>query len=865
MAVFEITANGIKSLNDYVNNPNGGPTANLSWAQPFLVDNTFDPAVFTEFTSTEDQYAYLQERALWGYDLNNPSLIMSRPEGSGTDPDNPPAPLSDAARRGMNLDSIGNNYRKAINIQGNPIRKGIKDVKYDYVISQPYGTYLFNLLVIFNAFGVTNPQNAEQMPIFSFYFIGESAKKIGGEGTIVINGISRYENGAYQGAIEWINSDTTDASYIVRSSVDVLPGMGDPEVLNGNNVYLIDSGNDVVDDGPEPYGRDSVGNPYTAIRKGDGAQAVWTFSNFLVDLTQGGNVPISSLTSTSLVYDDSGPVKLKDISTNKMGRYIVQFLDGDSIGVCRTVSEIDEANKTISWLVGVANDPQATKFALYEDNTVYIGRSAQINPGLPGTTLTMDEDGDTYAFRPPTFGVVDLDSERPWPLFNLDEAGSTKVHSNRYSVTLTKAAPYFTVPGYVDHVNLSPQHFRQTFVASGNTETYSANSFIATRSYSQGVGFSQWEFFYPSNPVDNHPVIQEIKKAALSYPQSKLVAEVESVPTTLGTYPFSNTVVGVDGNIYFVPYNQQNVGVYDVLAETFQLKNYGLPSGTARFSGAVCAPNGKLYFIPATATSVLIVDPITDTSTTTNFGLDLTGNAKWSSGVVGEDGKIYCVPDDSSQVLVINPANDTAVLTNFGENLTGTGKWRQGVHGPDGKIYCIPYSSTDILIIDPKNNTAVRSTMEADLTGVAKWRDGALGADGKIYTSPYAANDILVIDTVTGVATRTTLGANFNGLVGPTAKWAHMAVSADGKIVATPHLTDKFLVIDTINQTATFDSLGITKTINENFFGMSLAPTGTLYTGPFAYDSIGARIVKVYSSVAPPLSDTATFSVFLNK
>src|SRR5690606_8344365 len=142
-----------------------------------------------------------------------------------------------------------------------------------------------------------------------------------------------------------------------------------------------------------------------------------------------------------------------------------------------------------------------------------------------------------------------LQSERPWPEFDLDTFdGSTNlILSNRYNVTLSQASPYFNIPGYLDHVNITNQHIRQTFVATGYSGLYPSNSFIATREWSDINGLSAWEYFYPSNLVDTHPIVQEIKKSQVAFPKAQAVTDKINLPDPPGTdHLRSASVLGVD-------------------------------------------------------------------------------------------------------------------------------------------------------------------------------------------------------------------------------------------------------------------------------------------------------------------------------
>lgn len=857
MADFQLTKVGIDSINAYSTSPAGGPRANLSWCQVFHVDNTFDMNDFSDIAVKEDQYAYIQARALWGYDLQNPTLIIDRPTDDNP-PLNPPLPLIDAARRGLNVDSAGGNYDTAFNLQGTPIRQGIHDVRYDYTIPVTQGTYTFNLMCIFNAEGIDPADRGteEQMPIFAAYISPQPITKIGGQGTIVINGVIRYMDGVLTDALEYIIETTERASLIKFSSVESLPTPTSP-ALADNNIFLIESGSDTTPTGPVPYGRDSEGNAYTALLKDD----LWCFSNFAVDITH-GQCTIESSTVNSIEYDDAlSP--LGDIDTNEMGNYIIQFTNGGSKGVCRTVSEINTSANTISWLVdvggGIAGD--TTTFALYESTALYIQRSAILEPGSNGQILTMISPSE-YAFRFGPFGYQALASEKLWPTLDIDTCipSVNFVKGDIYSVTVSQVSDYFNVPGIIHHYNVTSQHIRQMFIATGNSLIHGSNSFMATREWSETAGFSRWQIYRTEDQLPPvHPIVQEIRKAEISFPKVK--SNVDDLALSMST-TFLLPVLSQTGKIYYIPSRNpaanNQVGIYDILSDSFETPTFsGVTLTGSSWGGSALGVDGQIYSVPFNASNIFIIDPIDNTASLSNMGATISGSNLWFGLIPAPNGNLYGIPFDSTEVLIIDVEAGTATTTDFGLDLSGSNKWSSGQLGADGLIYCTPYNSNSVLIIDPIDNSARLENFGLNLAGSAKWVSMHLGGNANLYCIPEDANDVLVINTSSQSAERTDFGLNLTG----TDKFASGCIGSDGKIYGLPNSRSDCLVISPSLNEAWFDDFGNAAVFSGSiFYGGILSPDGAIYS---SIDDNAA--FRIYSRIAPPLSNTSVLSSFLNK
>ncbi len=252
-----------------------------------------------------------------------------------------------------------------------------------------------------------------------------------------------------------------------------------------------------------------------------------------------------------------------------------------------------------------------------------------------------------------------------------------------------------------------------------------------------------------------------------------------------GTIKYSGSCLTPQGLVFFAPFDDPDVLVYDTRAGRAFKLGLNLPL-TSRYGAAVYSPvDGNVYLIPYTAQNVCIINPVTLAVSFTTFGLTLTDTVKWDGAVHSLNGKIYGVPRNATNILVIDVAAGTAIRNALGATLTGTGKFNGGCLLPDGKILCPPRDATDFLLIDPVANTATRTNFGFGSlnTGAGsttdKWRDCALGLNGVVYCAPSSATTVLMYDTKTGTVSMSNFGLTVTGYRGAQA-------GADGAVYMCP-------------------------------------------------------------------------------
>eukprot|EP00055_Hartaetosiga_balthica_P004521 m.11919 g.11919 ORF g.11919 m.11919 type:complete len:416 (+) comp3921_c0_seq1:70-1317(+) len=207
--------------------------------------------------------------------------------------------------------------------------------------------------------------------------------------------------------------------------------------------------------------------------------------------------------------------------------------------------------------------------------------------------------------------------------------------------------------------------------------------------------------------------------------------------------------VGIDGNVYGVPYTHTHVLV--VYTKT-HLANASIPSmlvgaGLRKWNGAAHPPNSDVIFcVPANANAILMIDTKTSSVDYTTLTVSLSQNHKWGWGVVAPNGKVYGVPDQYEYVLVLDPITLAMDYTSFHVDRysTSAGMFTGAVVGPHGKVYGIPYYHDHIMVFNPETNaTDITSFGVTPVT--AAYAGGTL-AGNAIYGVPFKALAILKLE-----------------------------------------------------------------------------------------------------------------------
>jgi len=173
-----------------------------------------------------------------------------------------------------------------------------------------------------------------------------------------------------------------------------------------------------------------------------------------------------------------------------------------------------------------------------------------------------------------------------------------------------------------------------------------------------------------------------------------------------GIWKYSGTVLGVDGCIYGVPANARQVLKYNPMDQTSTFIGCTTTSICCdddgkrvgeKWRGGVRALDGNIYGVPYNSDQILCIN-VKDQSISLVGDCQL-GNRKWDGGTVAEDGCIYFSPYSAYEVLKFDPMDQST--TRMETKLSGAyAKWSGNILGHDGSIYCIPLNAQCILRIN---------------------------------------------------------------------------------------------------------------------------------------------------------------------
>lgn len=171
-----------------------------------------------------------------------------------------------------------------------------------------------------------------------------------------------------------------------------------------------------------------------------------------------------------------------------------------------------------------------------------------------------------------------------------------------------------------------------------------------------------------------------------------------------GIWKYSGTVLGDDGCIYGVPANARQVlkynpknGESEFIGCTTQSMCGDDGKRGEKWRGGVKALDGNIYGVPYNSDQILCIN--VKKQTTSLVGSCQLGNRKWDGGTVAEDGCIYFSPYSTNQVLKFDPINQSSTLMKC-QLARGYAKWSGSVLGHDGSIYCIPLNAQWVLRIN---------------------------------------------------------------------------------------------------------------------------------------------------------------------
>ncbi|MDP7040585.1 MAG: DUF4215 domain-containing protein [Myxococcota bacterium] len=342
-----------------------------------------------------------------------------------------------------------------------------------------------------------------------------------------------------------------------------------------------------------------------------------------------------------------------------------------------------------------------------------------------------------------------------------------------------------------------------------------------------------------------------------------------------GSAKWKGGVLGLDGNIYALPYTASDILVIKPASDGSVVFKRLAPDCafpvTPFFAGGALGTDGKIYAVPIypnTESQVLVIDYLAEASDQNHIAcsfLDIdnvqaeANSDGWYGAVAAPNGKIYGISHNATlgtaeNILVIDPASASAT-TFLVDGLNDiTKKYAGGVLAHNGKIYAMPYNESRVLEITPAHTGLADTARLVGDTVVGTWGSGVLASNGHIYGIPYMGDTMLDIDPGSGGATTISLGLDVTGV-----SWAGGALLANGYIYGIPNGAGGLLLFDPDTEAGTL--VLIENETSFDWVGGIMAGNGHIYGIPSDADTV----LDIDSNANRHLSLGLLRSGYLNK
>jgi hypothetical protein len=202
--------------------------------------------------------------------------------------------------------------------------------------------------------------------------------------------------------------------------------------------------------------------------------------------------------------------------------------------------------------------------------------------------------------------------------------------------------------------------------------------------------------------------------------------------------PFSTGVLGPDSNVYTVPLNTSNIGVYNPTTHSFSLVPITDRAAYPLYAGGVLLPNGGILFVPTSGTSNIgIFTP----STWSFSNVTVNTGGGWYNGILLPNSNVLFIGEQ--KIGSYNPTLNTfSSISVPGKNILSA------VLAPDGRIFTTVYNNSMGVYNWLTNVYADIPNSSAINTGSGC---GRLIPDGRIIYPP-AGPGMAIIDTTFAVS-----------------------------------------------------------------------------------------------------------------
>lgn len=207
-------------------------------------------------------------------------------------------------------------------------------------------------------------------------------------------------------------------------------------------------------------------------------------------------------------------------------------------------------------------------------------------------------------------------------------------------------------------------------------------------------------------------------------------------------------VLAPNHKIYCAPDSRTNA-ILVIDTETDDVSSIDITDMSSGFVGSVLGQDGNIYFIPHESTKVLYVDYDTEDISTIDISNDISDN-KWYGGALASNGKIYCAPSDSDYdyILTIDTTTTPPEL-DYIDISEISGDYTASVYAPNGNIYMGSFNTEKILVLNTSNNDY--EILDLDIGVEHNIWSMILGPDLKLYALDNDPGQNQMISIKTGI------------------------------------------------------------------------------------------------------------------
>jgi hypothetical protein len=159
--------------------------------------------------------------------------------------------------------------------------------------------------------------------------------------------------------------------------------------------------------------------------------------------------------------------------------------------------------------------------------------------------------------------------------------------------------------------------------------------------------------------------------------------------------------IATKGHVYFLPGSgaRSKVGMLNTTTEE---TTYLVGEAKGRWLQPVVALNGNIYAVDRNEDNLLCIDTTTNTSSVYSFGTAGSGY-KWSGIVVGANGMLYLPHAKNTRGVKINP--ETLEVTNLTHSAHVRVAYRTMGRDAIGNVYFFPYNESRIIVVNTANDS----------------------------------------------------------------------------------------------------------------------------------------------------------------